>query len=78
MCPILRPGVEERWEKTETKKIAENSNLLEVDPKSASTVQLDFVKTGNFTKPYSKIEKPSHERVNSEDFVDNPDVPPLM
>ncbi len=57
---------------------------LEVDPKSAKTVDIGTIVRDS--KSYDKAATPMGgaprtqvpERPNSEDFVDDPDVPPLL
>ena len=58
--------------------------MLEVDPSSAKTVDIaNIVTEGKKTNPAplgsrTALRNSITERANSEDFVDDPDVPPLM
>ncbi|XP_033113676.1 protein tilB homolog [Anneissia japonica] len=54
---------------------------LEVDPSAAKTIDLLVTQTKclSTNKPYNgKRQKPAIERPNSHDFIDDPDVPPLI
>ena len=56
-----------------------HGGTLEVDPTAAKEVDLMVAKDRTKSLgPYQNIRKEAIERSNSEDFVDDPDVPPLM